>query len=91
MAVSDSGLDGLYMCIAGISCAYQVASIYANDEVEPRFQLQLLIGVAQDLKAAQVLVALCMLWLAVQSRDQSVEGAEHGDGGSACGSSLLLL
>lgn len=57
---------------------YQVPSIYANNEIEPRLNGYLAVCILEDLEAKRL--ALCGfsgIRVCVEARYEAIEGAEH--------------
>lgn len=66
---------------AGPGDTYYCAAVYADDEVEPGLDGQVLVGVAQDLEAEGALGGLVALrGLGIKARDEAVQGSEHAHG-----------
>jgi len=62
-----------YVSIFGANLPHNVSTIDADNKVEPRFDCQLRIAVAQDLKPIAGCSGLLSFWLGVQTRNESIQ------------------
>ena len=68
-----------FLALPALRCTYDSPSVNPNNEVEPRFQRDLLIRVPQDLEAVRSVDRRLRLvdGGSIEPRDEAVQGAEE--------------